>query len=654
MSRTTIYILASVIILTALHIWGAITPSHANWGFHFFGFYPLPVGIAAIIIIVLISLPSVNKAFTGRTDSVIRKFGKLPTGIAFLLVVGLIYLFVYLFPAKLHLLGDGAVLLRSVPQGIGGDQITLSFRNQPLMFWIYKTAMALHPFEAAPNAHTVYYAINIFAMLAFVALLFWSFRYISLPLFERVFLACILLFGAGFQFFFGYIENYVLQYTAITGYVLTGWFALERRVHIIIPIIFFFLMISLHLGTIVFIPSLFLFILLSWKKKKIYAIILLSVISVIGIAALFVIGFNPVDMMKHLTSGSVDFLKPFDGGYGNFPYAMFSLIHLIDLSNAHILLAPFGVILTVVLIPTLPSERRWKNPILLFLLATASCGLFFTFVINSALGLVRDWDLFSSFFIPLSIIPVYLLSQQNQLPERRYIFVILALFLLIRTSSFIGINSSEERHLARARILNSEIFLSKAANMAYDESLANLFFDTERYKDARIYYEHFITIDSMNPRIIGNISDVYRKIGEKEKYFYQLKRAASLNSPDPGIYSNLGVEYASRGDTAKAIEFNERAVQKGGNSSRAHANLGILYSAKGDYAAANKHYKTAINLGMREPLLFLYAADCAVRIGDLTGALSNYDIYLNTRPGDENVRILRNKIYNYLEQHKGK
>lgn len=652
MSKTAIYILISIFIIVALHVWAAIYPSHANWGFHFFGFYSSVIGITALGLIIAAALPSVNKNIVNLIDSIFKKASRLPGIIIFFAITGLIYIFIYLFPAKLHLLGDGAVLLRSVPQGIGGEQITLSFRNQPLMFWIYKTAMAIHPFETAPNAHTVYYAIDIFALIMFIALLYWSFRHLPIPNFEKVLLGSIILFGAGFQFFFGYIENYVLMYCTTTAFVLSGWLSLEKRVNIIFPIFFFILTIALHLGTIVFIPSLFILIFLLWKKKKIYAVLILMVISILGLGGLFIIGFNPVDMMKHLAAGSVDFLKLFDGGYGNFPYAMFSLTHFIDLANAHILLSPFGLIVTIILMPVFPIERKWKNPILIFLLATAACGLFFTFVINSALGMARDWDLFSVFFIPLSIIPVYLLSQQNKMPERRYLLVIISISLLIRTGAFIGINSSEEKHLARARMLNSEQFLSKAANMAYDESLANLFFDSERYKDAQIYYEHFMTIDSMNPRIVGNISDVYRKLGEKENYFYQLKRAATLNSPDPGIYSNLGVEYASRGDTMMAIEYNELAVQKGRNSSRAHANLGILYSAKGDFVRAANHYKTAINMGMKEPVLFLYMADCSVRLGDLTGALSYYDIYLNYKRGDTRVQNLRNKIFDYIQKNK--
>ncbi|MBA4313408.1 MAG: hypothetical protein C0417_12360 [Chlorobiaceae bacterium] len=648
MPKKSLYILISIFMLAALHVWAAIYPSHANWGFHFFSFYSLPVGIAALIIFFMFSIQPISNTVSNKFDIAVKKIARLPLPIAFIIIAGITYFFIFLFPAKLHLLGDGAVLLRSVPLGITGDQITLSFRNQPLMFWIYRTAMSLHPFEAAPNAHTVYYSIDIFAMLAYLALLFWFFRYVSQPLLEKIFLGGLILFGAGFQFFFGYIENYVLQYLATTAYVLTGWLALEKRVHIGIPIIFFVMMTALHLGSIVFIPSLFALIILSWKKKKADAILFLGIVSIAGIGALFLVGFNPIDMMKHLRSGSVDFLKPFEGGYGNFPYAMFSLVHFIDLGNAHLLLAPLGIILSTILIPALPKERRWKNPILLFFLITIGCGLFFTFVINSALGMARDWDLFSSFFVPLSILPVYLLIQQNQWKERRFIFLLIAIFLLMRTASYIGINSSEEKHLVRARMLNSEIFLSKAANMAYDESLANLFFDSQRYKDARIYYEHFMTIDSMNPRIIGNISDVYRKIGEREKYFYQLKRAAAAKSPDPGIYSNLGVEYATRGDTMKAIEYNERAIQLNNNSSRAHANLGILYSSRNDFVTADKHFRMAIDLGMNEPLLFLYAGDCAARLGDLKRALSNYDTYLLNNPRDERARTMREKVFEYL------
>ena len=648
-----LYLLISVfVVIILLHVWGAVSPMHENWGFHFFGFYGETILFLFAGILVVAAIPKFQNRILKFFEIGIRKLSALPLPVAFILTAAVFYALIYLFPAKLHLLGDGAVLLRSVSLGISGDEITLSFRNQPLMFWIYRTAMAIHPTNAAPNSYTVYLLIDLAAAFIFLMILFWVFRRIHIPLIEKILLACLLVFSAGTQFYFGYVENYILLYTVTIGYVLTAWLCLDQKASIVVPILFYVLMVLLHMGTLAFIPSLILLIILKWKRNKLHAAAFIGATGVIGVIVLYIMGFDLAYLTRHLGSGSVDFLKLFEGGRGVFPYAMFSWAHLLDWFNAHMLLAPLGILVSAVLIMVIPKERRWRNPILLFMVTAALCGMFFTWIINSALGMARDWDLFLSFFVPLAILPIYLLSQVSSLPGKRSILFIIVVFMLLRTAAWIGINASEERHLNRMRTLNSELLLSRAANMVYDESLANLFFDTERYKDARIYYEHYMTIDSMNPRIIGNIADVYRRIGEKDKYFYQLLRAVAVNSPDAGVYSNIGVEFAARGDTAKAIEFNLLAVKKNPTMHKAYANLGILYSSRQDFRSADKYFSAAINLGMRDQLLFRYAAEVCVMIQDYQRALKYYDTYLSMNPSDKQSRDVRNRIYQGLKQLK--
>ncbi|MDI6765228.1 MAG: tetratricopeptide repeat protein [Bacteroidota bacterium] len=652
MLNTYKIIIGFCLLIVGLHIWGTIDPSHYNWGVHFFAFYDSSIAILTLVIVLILFIPQVQVASIHYLGKLLRIFSRLPLAVNFLITVGIFLILIYLFPVKFHLLGDGAVLLRSVPLGIMGDEITLSFKNQPLMFWIYRWAMSIVPFENTPNSYTVYYSIDILASIGFFLLVFWSVRNLQIPLPEKFLLGCLLLFGATSQFFFGYVENYILQYITTTAYFISGWLCLEKRVSIVVPILFFLLMTMLHLGDLVFIPTLIILIIFKWKRNKLQLIILLGAVGILGIAVLFLVGFNLVDLTRHLKSGSVDFLKPFKGGFGVFPYPMFSFVHLLDWLNLMMLVAPFGLFLAIALIPTLPKEHRLKNPTTLFLLLSAACGIFFTWIINSALGMARDWDMLSSYFVPLMILPVYLLSQVTTLNHRREIIFLIAVVLLVHTSAWIGVNASDERHLARMRLLNSEKLLSKLAQMNHDEALANFFFGTQQYADARIYYEHYITIDSKNPRIIGNIADVYRKLDEREKYFEMLQRAVSLGSPDPGIYSNIGVEYANRGDTANAIVYNERAIQLNPGMQKAHANLGVLYSGKKNFERADHHFTTAINLGMREPLLFRYAGDVAAVLGDYQRAIRNYDVYLATNSTDSRVRESRNKIYQILQNQR--
>lgn len=649
MSRAAKIILLFCCFIILLQIWGSIEPSHFNWGIHFFAFYESFFQIAALICIIIFLIPQAQKKIIESLDKYLRYIGRLPIIVTFILTLGLLIVAVYTFPVKLHLLGDGAVLLRSVQLGIGSDEISLSFRNQPLMFWIYKLALSFHPFESVPNPYNVYFTIDVIALGLYLFLIFWTMRLIHLPLIEKFLLGCFLFLGAGSQFFFGYVENYVLQYITTTAYLITAWFALEKRISFVLPIAAFIIMTLLHLGSLVFLPSFILLVILKWKNKF-RAVLFLAGASILGCVFLYLVGFNLIDMTRHLKSGTVDFLQLFTAIGGNFPYPMFSFFHLLDWLNVHLLIVPFGLSLSIILLFSIEKKQWWRDKTILFLLTATLCGQTFTWVVNSALGMARDWDLFSSFFVPLLILPIYLFTQQVNINPRRIIIVIIVAVTFIHWIGWIGVNANIDRHLSRMKTLNSPKLLSLSTQLSYNEALANYFFDKQRYKDARIYYEDFLKIDSSNPRIIGNIADVYRRLDERQKYFEMLKRAVALNSPDPGIYSNIGVEYANRGDTAKAIEYNERAIKISPGMQKAHANLGVLFSSKQEFRLADQHYTTAINLGMREPLLFRYAGDVAAVLGDYRRAIRNYDIYLTTNPGDNKVRETRNKIYQILQE----
>jgi Tfp pilus assembly protein PilF len=361
-------------------------------------------------------------------------------------------------------------------------------------------------------------------------------------------------------------------------------------------------------------------------------------------AGMFLMGFNLKDFLRHVTTGSVDFLPLFSVEGGNFPYPMFSVTHLWDWLNANLLIVPFGLAIAVILMATHGKELDWKKPQFIFLILASVCGLMFTWIINSALGLARDWDLLAAFFVPLMILDVYLLSRPLSMKSRHNLLAMIAGLTLIHFCAWIGVNASADRHLERMKLLDSPKFLSATSQIVHAEALANYFFDLGDYKNARIYYEAYLKIDDHNPRILGNVADTYRRVGEKEKYVAALQRAVAMNSRDPGVFLNLGVEYANRHDTALAIEFNEKAVAMDSTQRLAHANLGILYSAKGKYSLADRHFATAIELGMKDPSLFRYAGDVCSVLNEFDRAYQYYTSYLELVPSDSKVRAVRDRV----------
>ncbi len=641
--------LFAILAIIGLHIWGALAPAHMNWGVHFFALYPPFVGIISFGIIALLIIPFSQGRIIALKESVLRSISKIP--IPFLIVAssGAVMILGNIFSSKLHLLGDGILLLRSLSNTEWGSNIMQSFNNQPLMYWLFRSALNFHLIDSPASTYDLYVWLDRLSALGMMALIFWWLRPLKLTLFTRVLLGALFFFGAGCQFFFGYIENYVLQYLFTGLFVISGWLALERRAPIALPVLSVIVMCGLHLGNLVFLPALLVLLLVYHPKAQVRTLLVSGVLSVAGFALIYALGYLPT-LLRHFTPESVDFLHPFSTPTGNFGYAMFSSYHFLDWLNLNLLAAPFGLLIAVGILAGSARTIDWKKPALLFLLVAASCGLIFTWIINSALGMARDWDLLVGFFVPLMILDVYLLSTSEFMTRSRGLLVVVVACTLIHTAAFIGVNADEERHIARLRLLGDARFLSPTTLLFYDEALANFFFDTGRYAEAKIYYEHSMRIDPNNPRIVGNISDVYRKLGESENYFKMLLRAVEIKSVDPGIYSNLGVEYAGRGDTNRAIEFNERAVALDPRQEKAHANLGLLYVSKKNFPVAREHFVKAMELGMNDPIIVKYAAELSFYLSDFSSSVKYYDVYLRMKPGDQGARVLRARALEALKK----
>lgn len=629
------------LVLIALHVWGAFDPSHDNWGVHQFGFYDGMTGVLALCAAMTLLIPRTQSLVLTGAEHLLRPIARLPAVVNACIVAAIALGAATAFPAKLHLLGDGAVLLRSINQTQWEGDLVSSFRNQPLMIWIFRSLKGFYTTGGSISPYDVYEGIDLIACVIFVGLVFWFIRSLQRPLIEQVLLGCLLFAGGGTQFFFGYVENYVLQYVLTALFAVTGWFALEKKVPVVIPIGLFALLAGLHLGNLIFFPGILVLIYDKLRGNRLRAVAAMTGLSAVILGFMFAVGFNLKDFLRHVTSGSVDFLQPFSASAGNFAYPMFSLAHFWDWLNAGLLIAPFGLAVALTLMIVHARELNRKDPALIFLLVSAGFGLLFTWIINSALGMARDWDLLASFFVPLMILDVYLLCRTPGLKPRRSVMALTAGLAMLHCAAWIGINASSERHLRRMKLLDSPRYMSLTTQIVYDEALANYFFDSGNYRDARVYYERYLKIDNRNPRILANIADVYRRVGEKDKYFEALKNAVASKSRDPGVYLNLGVEYAGRRDTASAIRFNEMAIAIDSTSRFAHANLGILYTNAHEYRLAEEHFSTAISLGLREPSIFRYAGDVCFFLGEYQKALGYYETYLVFVPSDEKVRQSR-------------
>jgi Tfp pilus assembly protein PilF len=670
MSRQYRYLLFSCIFFILLNIWSAIQPSHLNWGIHSAAFYDLPSRLFFLLLAVLILLPAVQAWLLRGVERIAGFFSRRPVIVGFLLAIGIITCLAFLFPSKLHLLGDGALLLRSVPLFKAEEGLPEGFRNQPLVYDAYKASSALLQLFMQPSTRDIYFFIDLVSAVVLLAVIVFMMRHIKRPATEKALLGGLLLFGGGAQFFFGYVENYALQYAATAAFAISGWIALQKpnpssladsaRL-VAAPTVLYILIVGLNLGSLIFLPALLFlygyYLLILYRKSQktrsqMYAIIAASIVAIGGgiLVLFFAIGFNPMIFVQHILSGSKDFLPLFSANDPAFPYAMFSWLHLLDVTNSCLHVAPLGLAVPIIIGFAFRRELTWKDPVLLFLLLTTLCGFFFTLIVNSALGLARDWDLFSSFFVPLMVFGIYLIQVPAKFEQRKNLILVVTLFTLFHLALRIGVNASEDKHLRRMETLDSPLLLSLSSRLFYDEALANYFFDSQQYSSARKYYEDYMTISSVNPRILANLADTYRKLGERELYFDMLKRVVQQGTTNPGVYSNLGVEYVAHGDTTKAIEMNQKCVQLDSTQAQGYANLSMLYLNSGKFPEAIANAMSALRSGMNDPTLYRIMAKAYTETGDYLQAVRYFDAYLEASPGDQQIRDLRNRVAERIQR----
>lgn len=630
----------SCLLLVGLFLAGALFPSHLSWGFHLFAFLPPWTGWAAILLCTLPLLEPVRITLVSQIDTFARRVSRIPSWLLFIILAVLLTLSSMLLAAKLHLLGDSMLILQLTPPDPSIRDTSSNFRNQPLTYACLNVVQQI--LGTGSSIEQAYHVLGISSGILLIALIFWFLSRCSIESVDKLLLGAFLFLGVRSQFFFGYVENYSLVGLAVAGYLVSGWLALKKRITLLIPLICLALMVGFHLSAAAFVPAGLVLLYLGWKKHLRGAVMLSALAGVLllggGIA---VFGTSPL-IQRIIDAARYDLL-PIVSTPGSLPYGILSLLHLIDWGNALVHIVP-GTVVSLAGISLLRWNKIPKSdPALIFLAAAAISGVACTLILNPALGMARDWDVLSVFFIPLQILAAYLFILLLEAKEGRTALLVVVVLSFVQTVGWIGLNASEERHLQRAEML-TDLRLSGTFPKIHFENLALTRFKRGEYRQSIQWYERYLDIDSANPRIIANLSDLYRRVGDNEHVFRMLTRSVSARSRNPGVYSNLGTEYAKQGDTVRALQMFQQALLVDSNYAVAHANLALIYLAQNNLPGVATHASKAIDLGMKEPVLLKYAGYAYHSLRQFGTALEYYDAYLRSVPSDRAVRLVRDNL----------
>jgi len=636
-------------IFISLHVFGALYPSHYNWGTQSFAYYNPIFGIASILLCLLIFYFSQRQSWLNALELKVQRIYSIPKPFAYLGAAAILVFLILEFPTEGLLLGDSKIILLTTSKIPSSTEVSANFRNQPLVLVLLRTFQNILEHQGVSGLQEVYKWVDLLASLVFLGFVFLFARNLSVSPLEKIIAGLFLFAGGGTQLFFGYIENYAFLYSFTAGYVITGWLAFQKKIPVIIPVIILGIIIGLHLSALILLPTIIFFMIQTWRDNK-RMFFVITIIFVISIIVFFTLGGYslPKLFIRIRDAFRYDFL-PLIKPVAWIPYTILSPLHVLEWINLNFLVLPFGLIPALVLLITKAQRKKTLNSIGLYFLTSATgLALLFTFIINPALGMFRDWDMMSSFFVPLMILTVLLFSEKLNDKYRKPIFLFITVLSLLHTTFRIGINASEDRHLKRAEVMANPNIIGRFGQILYYDRLANIFWERRDYQKAKIWYERYIQLDSTNPRIISNLSDVYRKLNDNENTFRMLKRSVELGSKNPAVLSNLSIEYFNRNNLQNAIAIAESAIRINPNYPTAHANLGLIYTEINKPEKAIFHLERALYLGNNKPIILKNLGINYLSLKDYKNANKNFDYYLRMFPTDTSIARINRDLKNLL------
>jgi tetratricopeptide (TPR) repeat protein len=408
-----------IFLLAALSIAASFVPGWHIWGLDSPRAFPIWIRFAILALLLALVIPGINAA-AGKTLSNRLKSSKIinPTIVYFGLGLLLTVLFV-LFRSNDHFLGDGYTILANVK---GGQYFQ---PTEPLDYFTHQVLFKL----LGGNEKAVYLSYSLTSYASGVVFLLGLYLFIKNKTHLILSLGVVSCFAA-VQFFFGYVESYIIAFTLMFLYSLSAIRDMNEERLSITSIVLLVLAIAFHIASAVLIPSAVFLATGKYSQKRKYFIF------TVAFLAAFLAGAAYLILSSKLALGdiTVPFWKTADN-----PYSLFSIRHFTDLAN--LMLLSYPMLLVIFLVGDL--RKKFLQPLYLSLIAP---GLLFTILIDPKLGALRDWDLLSIAAAPLLAFAIAAMFERKFESPRAYsIFIILGLFGILHTGGWISQNASMEK-----------------------------------------------------------------------------------------------------------------------------------------------------------------------------------------------------------------
>jgi hypothetical protein len=471
-----------------------------------------------------------------------------------------------------HLLGDGG---RVMMAAIAGDrppitEVLASALNRAAVLAGRKLALS-------PDRSLEILSAGLGA--AMVAMVVARSRAAGTEIWQRALLAGSILLTGGLQLSFGYVENYPLLQLLVIAYLLSVLVAVRDAKGGWEASVLLALAIGSHATALCLLPAHAAFLqLLSRQSRRSRTFYLGHGALMLAILAAVAILFRP--QWYRATSGPA--WLSLGGEYG-----VFSGVHLLDLGNELALVAPIAIPLAI-----LTRWRRSEAADLLspFFALAAGGSLLLMVVLNPALGMARDWDLFA--LSPL-VITVGLGYHAARSPRARRWVAPILLTAAWCVAPWVLVNDSRAAAVARfGDLLRLD---HGRPGTAYGYELLATYHRSHGNPAGAI--RAMMGALEERPgyqRYIEQTTDIVRSMLADRAFDAAAVAAASALEPrpeDPELHFLLGLAHLGAADCARAVAELETADRLGWVADDIDFHLGFAHDRCGDPDAADTSYE---------------------------------------------------------------
>ncbi|HVP36087.1 MAG TPA: tetratricopeptide repeat protein, partial [Terriglobales bacterium] len=545
----------------------------------------------------------------------------------------------WLLRTRTYFLGDGYAQISFLKSG---QYLKTGFED--LEVWVHLYFYKFLKFFFAPSAESIYAGVSIFAGGILVYILFFLGKSLSEDRLDRLLIFSIFLFSGATQLFLGYAENYTLLYTSIFAYLYFSLRYLQGKVKVIVPGVFCALSIGFHFSSAYLLPS-FLFLVSLSKRKEGFAFkmkkavpYLFILIFLFALSVFYIWSMNPAltEIFVPLLHGRV--IAP--------NYTLFSIPHILDLVNQHLLLSAVGILLLISLASVFKGCMRLRNPMISFLLLVSVGQLFYDFIIDPKLGAGRDWDLLSNVALGYSLLAIYLFIRSVK--SGRYASLSLAFTAFLCTTPWLLVNASSTGAISRYRnLLDVDVKKSLTGRwtLVNYENGRN---ETKMAEQLKTEIFRLFPEDSL-----GREADFYRSQGDLDKAFALAEQSLKLNPDYIEARQVLGVIYLNQGKLDQAMDEFEKIARVNPYSNIVHQNLGYALVSKGRFQEGLDEFKKAVKLGGANAEVWNNIGYTYMNLGQLEKAIDAFEKSLKMDPKYVDAHFNLGRLYlqsNHFDQ----